>query len=95
MSLFDLLVEAIRHMTLMAAIGWVGVTLIFSAFLLNSHHILESGDWRYLAMNVVGSALFGADLYVKASWSGVTLQTVWILIAISAAVGALRKKAAG
>ena len=83
---------AVVTMTLIAWLGWVGVTLIFSAFMLNSHHVLASSSGLYLAMNITGSALFGYDLFTKESWSGVTLQTVWILIAISAAT---RKKAAG
>jgi len=91
-ELYATFYAAVVTMTLTAWLGWVGVTLIFSAFMLNSHHVLKSSSRLYLAMNIAGSALFGYDLFTKESWSGVTLQTVWILIAISAA---MRKKAAG
>lgn len=61
--------------------GWTGTALIVSAYFLNSQGLITPADWQYPVMNIVGSLLFGTELFFKRSFSGVTLQAVWILVA--------------
>ena len=67
-------------------LGWCGMSLIVGGYLLTTNFGVSPKEWWYLAMNIVGSALFGYELYTKVAWSGVCLQTVWIIIAIAALV---------
>ncbi len=79
-------------MELHTAVGWVGIGLIFLAYLLNSHNRLTYDDVRYHAMNITGAMLYGYDLFVRHTWEGVTLEFIWISIAISGLVKIWRKR---
>lgn len=81
-------------LNLMSTLGWIGVALIFGAFFLNSHGYVGREAKSYLLMNIIGSMLFGLDLYFKMSWSGVALQTAWIIIALSAMLRPLMRREA-
>ena len=79
----DMLVAWLASVALHTWCGWVGVTLIFSAFLVNTHGILTYEDVGYHVMNIAGALLYGSDLYMRLAWSGVSLEAVWIAIAVS------------
>lgn len=67
-------------------LGWIGMSMIVGGYLLTTNFGVSPTAWWYLAMNIAGSALFGYELYTKVAWSGVCLQTVWIIIAFAALV---------
>ena len=75
-------------------LGWIGIFLIFSAYWASTANKLKSDSWTYLFMNILGSLLFGIDLLCKGAFSGVALQTIWIVISCLAIVKKLIKPTA-
>lgn len=63
-------------------LGWLGTVMIIIAFFCNTSQLLKSTSLTYQLFNIVGSIFLGASLFQKQAWSGVALQTVWILIAL-------------
>lgn len=73
-------------------VGWVGTALIVGAYFLNSRKLLPSENALYQVMNLVGALFVGAKMLRSQEWSTLTLQLVWIVIALSSLVRPPQKK---
>lgn len=75
-------------------LGWTGTLLIVGAFFLVSRGKVDPKGRTYLLMNLAGSLGVGIDVYTDRSWPALTLQVVWILIALTGILGTAKKKSA-
>jgi hypothetical protein len=64
--------------TLFATLGWIGMILIVTAFVLKDH----PRKAVVALMNIVGATLLGASLVHKEAWAGVALEVVWVAVAL-------------
>ncbi len=69
-------------------LGWIGTTLIFSAYLLNSLKKVDSTNKYYQLMNLAGAAALGVNVYYQHAWPALALEFVWGGIAIYSLVSA-------
>lgn len=71
-------------------VGWVGVLLILSAFILTTFGIINAKDIAYGLLNFVGALGIMISSYAKKDYQPVILNIVWLLVA---AVGIIRSLA--
>ena len=64
------------------AVGMVGVALILAAYFANQKRWLRSEDWRFPAVNLVGSVLVLASLFVEWNTPSVVIEIFWIAISV-------------
>jgi hypothetical protein len=75
------------------ALGFVGVTLLLIAFLLNLLRVLRSEGGAYLWLNFAGAALACWSSYLIRFWPFVLLEGTWALVAaVTLARRALRRR---
>lgn len=65
-------------------IGWIGMVLILTAYFLVSFEILSVENIWYQLMNIVGSIGLVLVAYNRKDYQPMTLNIIWILIAIVA-----------
>jgi hypothetical protein len=70
-------------------LGWFGVVLILSAYLLVSFKYLVAGSFMYFILNVVGGTSMMVYAYYKKSYQPLLLNFVWVTIAIWSFVNVL------
>jgi hypothetical protein len=63
-------------------LGWIGVFLILSAYILVSFQYLLAGSFTYFILNVVGGSSMIVYAYYKKSYQPLLLNAVWVTIAI-------------
>ena len=66
------------------AIGWIGTTLIVTAFFGVSYSFLTAENATYQLMNLIGALALFYTAFKKKTPSIATLQAIWALIAIGA-----------
>jgi len=69
-------------------IGWIGVVLIVSAYITGVLGTISATDWRYLLINILGSAGIVYSSWRKQDRQPMILNIIWILVAI---LGLLRR----
>jgi hypothetical protein len=67
-------------------IGWIGISLILVAYILNMFEILGVDSITYLLMNIVGSLGVVYISFKKKAYQPEILNIIWILIALAALV---------
>jgi len=63
-------------------IGLVGVAIVVAAYGLYVAHKLRSDDWRYPALNIVGTVGILISLLYAWNLPSFVAQVVWILLSI-------------
>ncbi len=71
-------------------IGWIGMVLIVTAYLLLSFDKINNGK-TYQLLNLFGSIFMAIGLFPKNAWFSFSLQVIWLLIAVISLVE-LKKK---
>ena len=62
--------------------GWIGAVLIVLAFWLLTHKVVHSHSRAYLYLNLIAGLLLGYDAYVHQTFAGLSINIVWIVIAL-------------
>ena len=63
-------------------LGWIGVCLILSAYMLVSFEYLLAGSFIYFILNVAGGSSMILYAYYKKSYQPLLLNVVWVTIAV-------------
>jgi hypothetical protein len=67
---------------LLRAVGLIDVGFILVAYFANQQRRLSSEDWRFPAVNLVGSLLILASLFVEWNAPSVVIEIFWIAISV-------------
>jgi hypothetical protein len=67
---------------LFRVIGLVGVAAILAAYFANQRRWLSSEDWRFPAVNLVGSLLIVVSLFSEWNLPSVVVELCWIAISV-------------
>jgi hypothetical protein len=73
-------------------IGFVGVSLLLSAFLLNLVKKISPDGLLYSSLNLIGAALACLASVLLMYWPFIILEGVWTLISLVSIITLLRKK---
>ena len=68
-------------------IGWIGTTLVVSAYFLNTYNYILVTDIIYPIMNVTASACILVSVWSKKAYAVSGLQIVWGVIALGSLLG--------
>ncbi len=72
----------------------IGALLILAAFVLAQFGRLATSSYRYLALNLVGSAILAALAFTSANWGFVLLEGVWAVVSAASLANKARGRAA-
>ena len=70
-----------KHSLIIEIIGWVGVTLILTAYFLVSFQYLLAGSFAYFILNGTGGTSMIIYSLYKKSYQPMLLNIVWVAIA--------------
>ena len=76
------MIESIIDFANSEGVAYLGMTLILSAFLLETMDILNSKSPTYLWMMAGGAALLAIRAYLIDEWAFFILEAVWFLAAV-------------
>ena len=76
------MIESIIDFANSEGVAYLGMTLILSAFLLETRDILNSKSPTYLWMMAGGAALLAIRAYLIDEWAFFILEAVWFLAAV-------------
>ena len=76
------MIESIIDFANSEGVAYLGMTLILSAFLLETRDFLNSKSPTYLWMMVGGAALLAIRAYLIDEWAFFILEAVWFLAAV-------------
>ena len=76
------MIESIIDFTNSEGVAYLGMTLILSAFLLETRDFLNSKSPTYLWMMAGGAALLAIRAYLIDEWAFFILEAVWFLAAV-------------
>lgn len=68
-------------------IGWMGVGLVLSAYILNMFDVIQASNLAYGVMNMLGAGGIIISSYTKKDFQPVVLNIVWLVVAL---VGIIR-----
>ncbi len=74
------------HQNSATIIGFIGVSLLLLAFLLNLFRFLSSEGYLYMTLNLVGAMLAGYSSYLISFMPFVVLEGTWAIVAAVAMV---------
>jgi len=74
------------HLNDATIIGFIGVSLLLLAFLLNLFRFLRSEGYPYMTLNLVGALLAGYSSYLISFMPFVVLEGTWAIVAAVAIV---------
>ena len=73
-------------------IGFIGVTILLVAFLLNLTGKISQSDLSYIIMNILGAGLAGLASFLIHYVPFIILEGTWALVSIAGLVNYFRKK---
>lgn len=76
------MIESIIDFANSEGVAYLGMTLILSAFLLETRDFLNSKSSTYLWMMAGGAALLAIRAYLIDEWAFFILEAVWFLAAV-------------
>ena len=76
------MIESIIDFANSEGVAYLGMTLILSAFLLETRDFLNSKSPTYLWMMAGGAALLAIRAYLVDEWAFFILEAVWFLAAV-------------
>ena len=76
------MIESIIDFANSEGVAYLGMTLILSAFLLETRDFLNSKSPTYLWMMAGGAALLAIRAYLIDEWAFCILEAVWFLAAV-------------
>ena len=76
------MIESIIDFANSEGVAYLGMTLILSAFLLETRDFLNSKSPTYLWMMAGGAALLAIRAYLIDEWAFFILEAVWFLAAV-------------
>ena len=76
------MIESIIDFANSEGVAYLGMTLILSAFLLETRDFLNSKSPTYLWMMAGGAALLAIRAYLIDAWAFFSLEAVWFLAAV-------------
>ena len=76
------MIESIVDLAHSEGVAYLGMTLILSAFLLETRDFLNSKSPTYLWMMAGGAALLAIRAYLIDEWAFFILEAVWFLAAV-------------
>jgi len=62
--------------------GFIGAGIIIAAYFGNQQGWLRSDDWRFPAVNLLGSVLIVASLFVQWNFPSAVIEAFWIAISV-------------
>jgi len=71
-----------KQKTIDEAIGWVGISLIVSAYALISLGVLSAETFIYIIMNIIGSIGVIYISFKKKTYQPGILNIAWVIIAL-------------
>ncbi len=77
---------------LIEILGWVGSLAVISAYGLNSYQKIKSDSITFQLLNLTGAIFLIINSVYKEAYPFTFINTVWLIIAIAAIVGIVRKK---
>lgn len=66
------------------SLGWIGVSAILGAYLLNMFGAVAADELLYAALNTVGASLVALEAFGKRDYQPAVLNMVWMLAGIVA-----------
>ena len=77
------MIESIIDFANSEGVAYLGMTLILSAFLLETRDFLNSKSPTYLWMMAGGAALLAIRAYLIDEWAFFILEAVWFLLLVA------------
>ena len=71
-------------MTLADIIATIGISILLTAFILNSRNLISADKKWYNLLNIVGATLCGYSSYLISFYPFVVLEAVWAVVAMVA-----------
>ena len=65
-----------------SVLGYLGAAQIAVGYFLNQHGRLRSSDWRYPAMNLLGSGLVMVSLLFHPNLPSIVIELFWSAISV-------------
>ncbi|MGH7153439.1 MAG: CBU_0592 family membrane protein [Acetobacteraceae bacterium] len=62
--------------------GFFGAAIVILAYFGNQQGWLRSEDWRFPALNLLGSVLIVASLFVQWNFQSAVIEAFWIAISV-------------
>lgn len=75
-------------------IGFLGVAMVLAAYFANQQRWLSSEDWRFPAINLVGSCCILISLYAAWNLPSFIINASWVAISFWGLVKGWRRSAA-
>ena len=68
----------------------IGSLFVLAAFAAAQFGVVDQKSVRYLAANLIGSAVLAVDAFAGRQWGFLLLEGVWALVSAAGLLGALR-----
>ncbi|HTZ34535.1 MAG TPA: hypothetical protein VMB84_00840 [Stellaceae bacterium] len=70
------------HLDLYRAVGLIGVACFIGGYFATQQRWLNSDDWRFPAINLVGAILVMVSLFAEWNLPSVVLEAFWAAISV-------------
>jgi hypothetical protein len=75
-------------MILVEIVGWIGMILVFTAYMLITMNKVDRSSLRYHGINLIGASCICINALVNTAYPSATLNILWAIIAV---LGLLKK----